>query len=223
MKEETDATAKGFTAPGKDESPDYLHLIYLFYRHPSQAFEIVNSGKTMHGIAFFAIFVFIAGFLSTSIRGIYLDVLWYGFKSLSAFPIIRSGVLSGLTTTIEFFLLFATEAVVLLGLLWIMQVKPPLTRTLSVIFYSCAIACPFILIMLILDLFSGYALLRNSGIILYYLYLLPLGYLEYLGLQEVVKANRLQIIAAVVIAIVVHYLLFEPEIYFIENVLNGIF
>lgn len=57
MKEETDATSKGFAAPGNRGSPDYLHLIYLFYRHPSQAFEIVNSGKKVHGVVFFAVFV----------------------------------------------------------------------------------------------------------------------------------------------------------------------
>ena len=223
MKEETDATAKGFATPGKDESPDYLHLIYLFYRHPSQAFKIVNSGKTMHGVVFFAIFVFILSFLYGSIGWCLWNVHLYGFKSISALSVIYSGVTGGLSTTIEFFLIFATEAVVLFSLLWIMQVKPPLIRTFSVIFYSCTIAYSFIWVILRLDLLSGHILLRNSGNILYYLYLLPLGYLEYLGVRDIVSANRPRIIAATVVAIIIHYLLFEPELLFLTNLLNGIF
>jgi hypothetical protein len=104
MKEETDATAKGFATPGKDESPDYLHLIYLFYRHPSQAFKIVNSGKTMHGVVFFAIFVFILSFLYGSMGWCLWNVHLYGFKSISVLSVIYSGVTGGLSTTIEFFL-----------------------------------------------------------------------------------------------------------------------
>lgn len=223
MKEETDATAQGFAASGEDGSPDYLHLLYLFYRHPSQAFKIVNGGKTMHGVVFFAIFVFILSFLYGSIGWCLWNVHLYGFKSISALSVIYSGVTGGLSTTIEFFLIFATEAVVLFSLLWIMQVKPPLIRTFSVIFYSFTIAYSFIWVILRLDLLSGHILLRNSGNILYYLYLLPLGYLEYLGVRDIVNTNRPRIIAAIVVAIVIHYLLFEPELLFFTNLLNGIF
>lgn len=230
MKEETDDTSKGFAVPGNSGSPDYLHLIFFFYRHPSQAFKIVNSGKTVHGVVFFAVFVYILSFLYCTI-GLYFINLYWGYTSTSLLSVIPSGITGGLSTTIEFFLIFATEAVVLLGLLWIVRLEPPRTRTLNVIFYSCAIAYSVQWIFQIFLMISKYVLLgdvmdgisSNIYYCIYYIYLAPLAYLQYVGLKDLLKTKHFLILIAVVIAVVVHYLLFEPEMLFIRNVFHGIF
>ncbi len=112
----------------------------------------------------------------------------------------------------------------LLGLLWIMQLKPPLIRTLNAIFYSCAIAYSVQWISIILYMTFLSAQLWDVGItIFYYIYLLPLAYLQYVGLKDLLKSKHFLILTAVVIAVVVHYLLFEPELLLLRGVLDSIF
>ncbi|ADN34881.1 hypothetical protein Mpet_0100 [Methanolacinia petrolearia DSM 11571] len=201
-------------------SIDYLHLIYLLYRHPSQAFRIVNSEKTVHGIVFFVVFVFILTFFYSLYIYYFSGIFYYDLSPISIITVIFDGIRNGLVIVIKYLLLFGIGAVFLLFLLWIIQSKIPVIQSLSVIFYSCAIAYPFTLLRYFIYIPSEYSLLSYG---LFYLYLLPLAFLEYIGLKDLLKTKHHLILIGVLITIVIQYLIFEPVYLFISGILNVIF
>ena len=176
---------------------EYLHLIYLFYRHPAKAFEIVNSGRTVHGILFFAVFIFIVHFFYC-IWGYYFSGIFnYDLSPLSIITATLHGIRSSLSTTTENLLVSGIVAIILLFLLRLIYDRIPVIQALSTIFYSCAIAYPFTLLVYVINAPSGLFL------ILKFIYLLPLAYLEYTGLKDLLKTKtRLILIAVATVAFI---------------------
>lgn len=220
MGEKADNKIKGPADSENSSSTDYLHLIYLFYRHPAKAFEIVNSGRTVHGIVFFVLFVFILQFSYCIWCYYFSGIFNYDLTPASIVKALSHALTSALSVIIEYSLIFLIGAVILILLLRIMQYRIPVKQAVSIIFYSGAIAYPFILLVYILNIVSNYMIKAE---IFFYLFLIPLALLEYTGFKDLLKTKPRLILAAVLVAVVIQYLTFEPVYLFIQGVLSGIF
>jgi len=210
----TEDTAKDTQSPKNTEdesSVDYFRLVYLFYRHPKEAFKIINSGKAIHGIVFFAVFVFIIKYLYC-IWGYYFSGIFYVFLDwISLFENLFKAMQTSLISVIENYALFGIGAVSLLFLLWVMRFRVPVKKGLNVIFYSAAIAFPFTLLVYVADIYSGHFFSHIFDYIAYMnLYLLPLAYLEYIGFKELLKTKSLLVPAGVIISVLIQYLAYVP-------------
>ncbi|HDR68415.1 MAG TPA: hypothetical protein ENN61_05120 [Bacteroidaceae bacterium] len=201
-------------------STDYLHLIYLFYRHPAKAFKIVNSGRAVHGIVFFVLFVFILQFFYC-IWCYYFSGIFYVFLSISSILTDAIHALrSALLVIIEYSLIFLIGAVILILLLRIMRYRFPVKQALSIVFYSGAISYPFILLVYILNIVSNYMIKTDF---LFYLFLVPLALLEYIGFKDLLGTKPRLILAGVLITVAIQYLTLIPVYLYLQGVLSGIF
>ncbi|WFN37315.1 hypothetical protein L1994_02710 [Methanomicrobium antiquum] len=207
---------------------DYLHLIYLFYRHPKQAFEIVNSGKKVHGIVFCVIYLFIVSFIYNSAYSCISAMMVSGFLPRGLLSAVYDGISGSIIMIIIYLLKFTIFAVFIFSLLWVLRMKPPLVKTMNTIFYGMAIAYPFFLIVLAIEILSGGIFFEYLAIVAILIYLLPVLYMECLGISCLLKKSQNQVIIAVLSGIIIavlaeKYVLFGYEILVVNTVSQVVF
>ncbi|MBP2134131.1 hypothetical protein J2128_002097 [Methanomicrobium sp. W14] len=223
--------------PEESEHTDYLHLIYLFYRHPKKAFEIVNKGRAVHGIIAFIISVLVVYMIFHFIRSHIYNVYDGLFPFLNPCSISQDYT-AFLPDMAVYFISFGMEAVILVIMLKLSGFGFQLKPALSVIFYSCAIAFPFIELWWSIDtafnFFTGMSIdvaigcLYYTGVddlyyspisYIFYIFAVPLAYLEYTGLKGMLKTRKHLILLLVLIAVIVQCILYQPLYDYIFDIL----
>ena len=194
---------------------DYLRLICLFYRRPEEAFKIVNRKKVVHGIVAFVFSMFVIELIyylfNYGVYNIYLGPFPYPFPAsvLCSFEATLLGI-------VRYFIIFGTEVAALVIILKLLKFKFDLVPALSVIFYACALAFPFVESWWVLStlyfLITGIILQNGTTIsFFYFIYVLPLTYFEYIGLKGFLKSESPWILISIVIAVIIHCILYLPE------------
>ncbi|MBP2134136.1 hypothetical protein J2128_002102 [Methanomicrobium sp. W14] len=214
---------------------EYFHLIYLFYRHPKQAFEIINKGRAVHGILALFISVFVIQILYYTLVYLIYNVILSPFP-YPLYPVIY-GWWQNIPVIFTLIIIFGIEGIVLVALLKILKFRFQSIPALSVIFYSCAAAFPFTKIWSVLYmiyysltencLFTGLTPYSTGGIIstcIFFIYVVPpLAYLEYTGLKGMLKKRPHLILYSVITAAAIHCILYVPVFLYLTGLLRMTF